>query len=66
MEYLDREIEQLRNELEKLVRAKGIDDSEVITASTVLDKVLNDYHMKMKRTAKIRQHRLAGLLEKRK
>lgn len=37
-------IEELRTELEFLLNDKGAGDKEVIDASRVLDKLLNDYN----------------------
>lgn len=47
-----KQIEELRRELEKLVEAKGIGDAEVVTASKMLDAMLNEYAALLKRKVK--------------
>jgi hypothetical protein len=44
-----RQIEELRRELEKLAAAKGTGDEEVMTASKMLDAMLNEYIALLKR-----------------
>jgi hypothetical protein len=64
MKDINGKIEFLRRELEVVLRDKGTtDDPEVVSASEMLDEVLNDYHKSEKRKAKIRKHRLKQLLE---
>lgn len=64
MKDINGKIEYLRRELEVALQEKGtIDDPEVISASEMLDEVLNDYYKNEKRKAKIRKHRMEQLLE---
>ena len=64
MKDINGKIEYLRRELEVVLQEKGtIDDPEVVSASEMLEEVLNDYHKCEKRKAKIRKHRMKQLLE---
>lgn len=47
-----KEIETLRRNLETIIKEKGLADPEVITASMMVDSILNEYHNLLMRKAK--------------
>ncbi|WP_088227860.1 aspartyl-phosphate phosphatase Spo0E family protein [Desulfosporosinus sp. FKB] len=48
LEEIMKQIEELRRSMVKLKEGKGLTDQEVVTASQMLDVVLNEYYKVLK------------------